>query len=55
MKKIEAIIEPFKLDEVKNSLSSIGIQGLTVYEAKGVGRQKGHTELYRGAVYVVDF
>ena len=55
MKKIEAIIKPFKLDEVKNSLSSIGIQGLTVYEAKGFGRQKGHTELYRGAEYVVDF
>ena len=55
MKKIEAIITPFKLDEVKNSLSLIGIQGLTVYEAKGFGRQKGHTELYRGAEYVVDF
>ena len=55
MKKIEAIIKPFKLDEVKNSLSRIGIQGLTVYEAKGFGRQKGHTELYRGAEYVVDF
>ena len=55
MKKIEAIIKPFKLDEVKDSLSSIGIQGLTVYEAKGFGRQKGHTELYRGAEYVVDF
>ena len=55
MKKIEAIIKPFKLDEVKNSLSQIGIQGLTVYEAKGLGRQKGHTELYRGAEYVVDF
>ena len=55
MKKIEAIIKPFKLDEVKNSLSQIGIQGLTVYEAKGIGRQKGHTELYRGAEYVVDF
>ena len=55
MKKIEAIIKPFKLDEVKNSLSQIGIQGLTVYEAKGFGRQKGHTELYRGAEYVVDF
>tara|TARA_A100001015_G_scaffold231398_1_gene261972 strand:+ start:975 stop:1313 length:339 start_codon:yes stop_codon:yes gene_type:complete len=55
MKKIEAIIKPFKLDEVKNSLSSVGIQGLTVYEAKGFGRQKGHTELYRGAEYVVDF
>ncbi len=55
MKKIEAIIKPFKLDEVKNALSLIGIQGLTVYEAKGFGRQKGHTELYRGAEYVVDF
>ena len=55
MKIIEAIIKPFKLDEVKNSLSQIGIQGLTVYEAKGFGRQKGHTELYRGAEYVVDF
>ena len=55
MKKIEAIIKPFKLDEVKNSLSQIGIQGLTVYEAKGFGRQKGHTELYRGAEYSVDF
>ena len=55
MKKIEAIIKPFKLDEVRNSLSQIGIQGLTVYEAKGFGRQKGHTELYRGAEYVVDF
>ncbi len=55
MKKIEAIIKPFKLDEVKNSLSQIGIQGITVYEAKGFGRQKGHTELYRGAEYVVDF
>ena len=55
MKKIEAIIKPFKLDEVKNSLAEIGIQGLTVYEAKGFGRQKGHTELYRGAEYVVDF
>ena len=55
MKKIEAIIKPFKLDEVKNALSMIGIQGLTVYEAKGFGRQKGHTELYRGAEYVVDF
>ena len=55
MKKIEAIIKPFKLDEVKNSLADIGIQGLTVYEAKGFGRQKGHTELYRGAEYVVDF
>ena len=55
MKKIEAIIKPFKLDEVKNALSLIGVQGLTVYEAKGFGRQKGHTELYRGAEYVVDF
>ena len=55
MKKVEAIIKPFKLDEVKNALSLIGIQGLTVYEAKGFGRQKGHTELYRGAEYVVDF
>ena len=55
MKKIEAIIKPFKLDEVKNSLALIGIQGLTIYEAKGFGRQKGHTELYRGAEYVVDF
>ena len=55
MKKIEAIIKPFKLDEVKNALSLIGIQGLTVYEAKGFGRQKGHTELYRGAEYVIDF
>ena len=55
MKKVEAIIKPFKLDEVKESLSSIGIQGLTVSEVKGFGRQKGHTELYRGAEYVVDF
>ena len=55
MKKIEAIIKPFKLDEVKNALALIGIQGLTVYEAKGFGRQKGHTELYRGAEYQVDF
>jgi nitrogen regulatory protein P-II 1 len=55
MKKVEAIIKPFKLDEVKESLSSIGIQGLTVDEVKGFGRQKGHTELYRGAEYVVDF
>ena len=55
MKKIEAIIKPFKLDEVKNALSLIGIQGLTVYEAKGFGRQKGHTELYRGAEYAIDF
>ena len=55
MKKIEAIIKPFKLDEVKEALHEIGIQGLTVTEAKGFGRQKGHTELYRGAEYVVDF
>ena len=55
MKKIEAIIKPFKLDEVKNALAEIGIQGLTVTEAKGFGRQKGHTELYRGAEYNVDF
>ncbi len=55
MKKIEAIIKPFKLDEVKEALQEIGIQGLTVLEAKGFGRQKGHTELYRGAEYVVDF
>tara|TARA_B100000579_G_C22447425_1_gene672693 strand:+ start:341 stop:688 length:348 start_codon:yes stop_codon:yes gene_type:complete len=55
MKKIEAIIKPFKLDEVKESLNEIGISGLTVLEAKGFGRQKGHTELYRGAEYVVDF
>jgi nitrogen regulatory protein P-II 1 len=55
IKKIEAIIKPFKLDEVKNALALIGIQGLTVYEAKGFGRQKGHTELYRGAEYIVDF
>ena len=55
MKKIEAIIKPFKLDEVKEALSTIGIQGLTVTEVKGFGRQKGHTELYRGAEYVVDF
>jgi len=55
MKKVEAIIKPFKLDEVKEGLSSIGIQGLTVSEVKGLGRQKGHTELYRGAEYVVDF
>ena len=55
MKKIEAIIKPFKLDEVKEALQEIGIQGLTVMEAKGFGRQKGHTELYRGAEYVVDF
>ncbi|HEU5047787.1 MAG TPA: P-II family nitrogen regulator [Rickettsiales bacterium] len=55
MKKIEAIIKPFKLDEVKEALQEIGIQGLTVAEVKGFGRQKGHTELYRGAEYVVDF
>lgn len=55
MKKIEAIIKPFKLDEVKDALHEIGLQGLTVLEAKGFGRQKGHTELYRGAEYVVDF
>ena len=55
MKKIEAIIKPFKLDEVKEALHAIGIQGLTVSEVKGFGRQKGHTELYRGAEYVVDF
>lgn len=55
MKKIEAIIKPFKLDEVKEALQEIGIQGLTVIEVKGFGRQKGHTELYRGAEYVVDF
>jgi nitrogen regulatory protein P-II 1 len=55
MKKIEAIIKPFKLDEVKENLNEIGIQGITVTEVKGFGRQKGHTELYRGAEYVVDF
>jgi nitrogen regulatory protein P-II 1 len=55
MKKIEAIIKPFKLDEVKERLNAIGVQGLTVTEVKGFGRQKGHTELYRGAEYVVDF
>ncbi|MCU4653365.1 P-II family nitrogen regulator [Roseibacterium sp. SDUM158016] len=55
MKKIEAIIKPFKLDEVKEALQEIGIQGLSVTEVKGFGRQKGHTELYRGAEYVVDF
>jgi nitrogen regulatory protein P-II 1 len=55
MKKIEAIFKPFKLDDVKESLNKIGIQGLTVTEVKGYGRQKGHTELYRGAEYVVDF
>jgi nitrogen regulatory protein P-II 1 len=55
MKKIEAIIKPFKLDEVREALSNIGVNGLTVTEVKGFGRQKGHTELYRGAEYVVDF
>ena len=55
MKKIEAIIKPFKLDEVKDKLNEIGVQGITVTEVKGFGRQKGHTELYRGAEYVVDF
>jgi len=55
MKKVEAIIKPFKLDEVKDKLHEIGIQGITVTEVKGFGRQKGHTELYRGAEYVVDF
>ena len=55
MKKIEAIIKPFKLDEVKDALNQIGLKGITVLEAKGFGRQKGHTELYRGAEYVVDF
>jgi nitrogen regulatory protein P-II 1 len=55
MKKIEAIIKPFKLDEVKEALNEIGVKGITVLEAKGFGRQKGHTELYRGAEYVVDF
>ncbi len=55
MKKIEAIIKPFKLDEVKEALQAVGLQGITVTEAKGFGRQKGHTELYRGAEYVVDF
>jgi nitrogen regulatory protein PII len=55
MKKVEAIIKPFKLDDVKEALSAIGVEGLTVTEVKGFGRQKGHTELYRGAEYVVDF
>ena len=55
MKKIEAIIKPFKLDEVKEALHDVGVSGITVTEAKGFGRQKGHTELYRGAEYVVDF
>lgn len=55
MKKVEAIIKPFKLDEVKEALSAVGVQGITVSEVKGFGRQRGHTELYRGAEYVVDF
>ena len=55
MKKIEAIIKPFKLDDVKNALNGIGIKGMTITEVKGYGRQKGHTEIYRGAEYVVDF
>jgi len=55
MKKIEAVIKPFKLDEVKEALQDIGVQGMTVIEAKGYGRQKGHSELYRGAEYVIDF
>ena len=55
MKKIEAIIKPFKLEEVKDALAALGIQGMTVIEAKGFGRQKGHTEIYRGSEYVVDF
>ena len=55
MKKIEAIIKPFKLDEVKDALQEVGVHGITITEAKGFGRQKGHTELYRGAEYVVDF
>ena len=55
MKKVEAIIKPFKLDEVKEALNAVGVQGMTVTEVKGFGRQKGHTELYRGAEYVVDF
>ena len=55
MKKVEAIIKPFKLDEVKEALSGVGVQGITVTEVKGFGRQRGHTELYRGAEYVVDF
>ena len=55
MKKIEAIIKPFKLDEVKEALGAVGVQGLTISEVKGFGRQKGHTEIYRGAEYVVDF
>ena len=55
MKKIEAVIKPFKLDEVKDALQDIGVQGMTMLEAKGYGRQKGHSELYRGAEYVIDF
>ena len=55
MKKVEAIIKPFKLDEVKEALQKLGVQGMTVHEVKGFGRQKGHTELYRGAEYIVDF
>ena len=55
MKKIEAVIKPFKLDEVKEALQDVGVQGMTVLEAKGYGRQKGHSELYRGAEYVIDF
>jgi nitrogen regulatory protein P-II 1 len=55
MKKIEAIIKPFKLDEVKEALHGVGLQGMTVFEVKGFGRQRGHTELYRGAEYIVDF
>jgi nitrogen regulatory protein P-II 1 len=55
MKKIEAVIKPFRLDEVKDALNALGVQGITITEAKGFGRQKGHTELYRGAEYVVDF
>ncbi len=55
MKKVEAIVKPFKLDEVKDALNELGIQGMTVTEVKGFGRQKGHTELYRGAEYVIDF
>jgi nitrogen regulatory protein P-II 1 len=55
MKKVEAVIKPFKLDEVKEALQELGVQGMTILEAKGYGRQKGHTELYRGAEYVVDF
>ena len=55
MKKIEAIIKPFKLDEVKNALTQIGVQGMTVFEVKGFGRQRGHTEVYRGAEYTIDF